>query len=253
MLNIVLFGAGNVATHLYHALQKSETTQVIQVYNRSAENLQSFKNKVPTTTSYKDLKAADVYLISVSDHAVSKVIDQIPHTNALIAHTAGSVPLLNSAKHNGVFYPLQTFSKQTEVDFAQIPICVEASSNEDLNVLKQLATSISKNKVYTLSFEQRKTLHLSAVFACNFTNHLYRIAEKLCKQDDIPFEIMQPLIMETARKITLDSPKNVQTGPAKRKDQKTIDTHLKQLKSADLKEIYTLLTQLIQKENGTKL
>ncbi len=252
MLTVVIFGAGNLASHLYTAFASSQDVEVIQVYNRSVSNLQFFENKVPTTTSLKEILPADVYLISVSDDAIQEVISSISSFDGIIAHTSGSVPLSNLAKRNAVFYPLQTFSKTQEVDFSTIPICIESEHKEDLKTLFQLGKTIS-SKVFQISTAQRKTLHLAAVFACNFTNQLYRIAEEICEKENIPFETLHALILETARKATKDSPKNVQTGPAKRGDQKTINTHLSQLDSSDLKEIYTLLTKSIQKEHGSKL
>lgn len=252
MQKIVLLGAGNVATHLFKAFQKSKGAEIVQVYNRSEKPLEDFRQKVSTTTLLSNLKPADVYVVSVSDDAVQDLIEQIPPSNAVIAHTSGSVPLLKTAKHNGVFYPLQTFSKQIETDFLQIPICVEASSEEDYAILKTLGESIS-NKVFSISTEQRKSLHLAAVFACNFTNHLYRISEKICEDNNVPFETLYALIGETARKVQTQSPKDVQTGPAKRHDEKTLAFHLDQLDSPDLKEIYTLLTRSIQRENDSKL
>lgn len=252
MHKIVLLGAGNLASHLFTAIQKTKEFSIIQVYNRSLENLTPFKKKVDITTSIAQIKSADLYIVCVSDDAITSVIQNLSSHNGLVVHTSGSVPLTSVAHRNGVFYPLQTFSKQASVDFSTIPICIEAQDVEDLTLLRQLGLAISK-KVYPISSEQRKSLHLAAVFACNFTNHLYRIAEEICAENQVPFEILHPLIAETAHKIQVDSPHNVQTGPAKRGDQKTIDFHLSQLNSPELKEIYTLLTRLIQQEHGSKL
>ncbi len=247
MYKLVIIGAGNVATHLFNAFQQAPDIALVQVYNRSEAGLEAFKNRVSTTTSIEEIAPADVYLLSISDDAVEEMVHKLSAKKALIAHTSGSVPLLSIARHNGVFYPLQTFSKSTAVDFSEIPVCVEAEQKEDLKVLQKLGAAISE-RVYHISTAQRKSLHLSAVFACNFVNHLYRIAEKICHTHKVPFEILQPLIQETAAKIKQDSPKNVQTGPAQRGDESTIDFHLQQLDSPELKEIYTLLTRSIQQE-----
>ncbi len=252
MQKIVLIGAGNVASHLFTAFQKTETVHIIQVYNRSNGALKHFEKKVATTTSLAALKSADIYIVAVSDAAVRNVITQINPTNGLIVHTSGSVPLLNSSNRNGVFYPLQTFSKQTSVNFSDIPICIEATTSKDLETLRTLGKSIS-HKIFSISTEQRKKLHLAAVFACNFTNHLYALAEKICTENNVPFETLYALITETARKAQTTSPKNVQTGPAVRSDSETIAAHLQQLTTPKLKEIYTLLTQSIQAENESKL
>lgn len=252
MQKIVILGAGNIVFHLFKAFRSTRDFEVIQIFNRSELKLKDFEGKVDITTDIDKLKPADIYLVAVSDDAIQDLIDTFDHQDALVLHTSGSIPMLSSGKRNGVFYPLQTFSKQRETDFSQIPICIEANTTEDLKLLEELGKSIS-TKVYPISTEQRKSLHLAAVFACNFTNQLYRIAEKICQEKEVPFEILHALITETARKVQFDSPKDVQTGPAKRGDQKTIDFHLSQLDSPELKEIYTLLTESIEREHGSKL
>jgi predicted short-subunit dehydrogenase-like oxidoreductase (DUF2520 family) len=252
MINVVLLGAGNVANHLIQAFSNTENVNVIQVYNRSKAALKPFEKLTETTTSIEDLIEADVYLISVKDDAVEEVVSILKNKNALIAHTSGSVPMFSSATRNGVFYPLQTFSKNTKVNFKEIPICLEASAKKDLILLEELAGSISE-KIFTISSEQRKKLHLAAVFACNFTNHLYAIAEEICQQNQVPFEVLNSLIKETAQKATLHSPREVQTGPAIRNDQKTIRQHLEQITNADEAKIYKLLTQSIINYHGKKL
>lgn len=252
MIKVVILGAGNVATHFFKAFKKAENVEVIQVYNRSEASIEVFKSNTQTTSDLAQLKNADVFLVCVKDDAIEALISQLSNLDGIVAHSSGSVPLSASAKRNAVFYPLQTFSKQTEVNFKEIPICIETSAAEDLPVLKQLANSISE-KVFEISSEQRKKLHLAAVFACNFSNYMYSIAEDLCNQNQVPFEVLSALIKETAQKATLHSPKSVQTGPAKRNDQATIKQHLAQLNNADYKEIYKLLTQSIIQQDGKKL
>lgn len=252
MIKVVILGAGNVATHFFKAFKKAENVEVIQVYNRSEASLEVFKSNTQTTSDLAKLKKADIFLVCVKDDAIEALISKLSHLDGIVAHSSGSVPLSASAKRNAVFYPLQTFSKQTEVNFKEIPICIETSAAEDFPVLKQLAHSISE-KVFEISSEQRKKLHLAAVFACNFSNYMYSIAEDLCNQNEVPFEVLSALIKETAQKATLHSPKSVQTGPAKRNDQATIKQHLAQLNNADYKEIYKLLTQSIIQQDGKKL
>ena len=252
MIKVVILGAGNVATHFFKAFKKAENVEVIQVYNRSEASLEVFKSNTQTTSDLAKLKKADIFLVCVKDDAIEALISKLSHLDGIVAHSSGSVPLSASAKRNAVFYPLQTFSKQTEVNFKEIPICIETSVAKDLPVLKQLAHSISE-KVFEISSEQRKKLHLAAVFACNFSNYMYSIAEDLCNQNEVPFEVLSALIKETAQKATLHSPKSVQTGPAKRNDQATIKQHLAQLNNADYKEIYKLLTQSIIQQDGKKL
>ncbi len=249
MIKIVILGAGNVASHLFKAFQTAENVEVIQVYNRSKIALENFKSKTQTTTDLAELKNAEIYLVCVKDDAIEEMISKLSQKDGIVAHTSGSVPLSASAKINAVFYPLQTFSKQTEVNFKEIPLCLETSEEKDFDLLEKLAKSIS-DKVFAISSEQRKKLHLAAVFANNFSNHMFAIAEDLCKQNEVPFEVLSTLIKETAQKATRNSPKEVQTGPAKRNDQATIKQHLAQLNNADYKEIYKLLTQSIINQDG---
>lgn len=254
MINLVLLGSGNVATHLYKAFSASQEIRVRQVYNHAAESLSLFEENTAVTTSLSELMEADIYLLALKDDVIPAVAQKICHLNGLVAHTSGSVTLeaLSGCKRAGVFYPLQTFSKNKEVKYKQIPFCLEANNHKDLELLKKMAGEIS-GKAYEISSEQRKKLHLSAVFVCNFVNHLYSIGEQICNDNDIPFEILQPLIKETADKIKTTSPSEVQTGPAIRKDQSTIDAHLELLTSLENKEIYQLLTTAIQSFHGKKL
>ncbi len=250
MLQMVILGAGNIAQHLYEAFQATKTLQVVQVYNRSAKALSYFKN-TDTTTSLKNLAEADVYIIAVVDDAIPNIANKLPFTDRLVVHTSGNASMheLHKKNRRGVFYPLQTFSKGVPVDFSAIPICLETGEKTDYKILKAVADAIGSPS-YKISSEQRRALHVSAVFVNNFTNHLYRIAHEICETNNVPFEILSPLIQETAKKITTLTPYMAQTGPAKRGDQKTIDNHLDKLDKDIHKEIYTLLTQSIAKTYG---
>jgi predicted short-subunit dehydrogenase-like oxidoreductase (DUF2520 family) len=249
MIKVILLGSGNVATHLFQAFSKANVVEVVQVFSRTISK--DFPETLQTS-DYKEIKAADVYIICVSDSAISSVSSQLSFKNRLVVHTSGSsdLNLLDSKNKKGVFYPLQTFTKNKAVDFSEIPICLEAENVSDYNFLEKVANSISKN-VYVISSEQRKALHVSAVFVCNFTNHLYTIGNTICLENNIPFEILQPLIEETAKKIKSLSPSEAQTGPAVRNDQKTIEKHIDFLTNENQKEIYKILTKSIQ--NGEKL
>lgn len=251
MIKVSIIGAGNVATHLFKAFSQSSEIQVQQVYNHDKTSLEQFKN-VQTITSLQILKPVDVIIISLKDDLVSTYVEKLQHRTELIVHTSGSVSLQKKALNNGVYYPLQTFSKREDVDFKQVPLCLEADSEKNYLLLEQLGKLVS-NKIYRINSSQRKSLHLSAVFVCNFVNHLYQIGEELCKENEVPFEILHALMTETTKKATHNSPKNVQTGPAMRKDQKTISSHLAQLDNANFKEIYNLLTQSILRTHGKKL
>ena len=231
MISVLLVGKGNVATHLYTAFLKADGISVKQISSRKLENV----------------TPADVTIIAVSDDVIAEVSSKIKNT--FVVHTSGSVSL-NDLKNNsnkGVFYMLQTFSKDKEVDFSEIPFCLEATNEKEYQLLERLAKSIGI-KIYTINSKQRKTLHVAAVFVNNFTNHLFKIGNDICKENNIPFEILQPLIKETFLKIQSLSPEKAQTGPAIRKDKKTIKNHLNLLNTGQ-QEIYNILTKSIQNGN----
>jgi len=171
----------------------------------------------------------------------------------LVVHTSGAADLieLKSVSRKGVFYPLQTFSKNKEIDFSSIPICIEAENKNDLVLLETLALAISK-KCHPINSVQRKSLHVSAVFVNNFVNHLYTIGSEICIENGLPFDLLIPIIQETSNKIQDLSPFDAQTGPAKRSDTKTIKDHLSIL-NKNQQEIYILLTNSIIKTYGEKL
>lgn len=253
MIRITLIGSGNVAQHLIKAFAKSEEIEISQVFSRKKESLTHLIDSDKIVTDFSDLKEADLYVISITDDAISEVSAQLLFQNQLVVHTSGtsSIAILNSKNRRGVFYPLQTFSKNKTVDFSIIPICLEAENESDYNVLETVAKSIS-NAVFSISSEQRKALHVSAVFVNNFTNHLYQIGQEICNEHQMSFEILKPLIQETADKIKTLNPIDAQTGPAKRNDNGTIEAHLNYLTNENQKNIYKILTQSIQ-HNGKTL
>lgn len=253
MIKVALIGSGNVAQHLIKAFAKSKKIDVTQVFSRQKEALTSLLDSDKITNNLNDLAAADVYIIAVSDDAIATVSSQLPFENRLVVHTSGSVPLdaLDQKNRKGSFYPLQTFSKKAEVDFSQIPIFLESENESDFKLLENLAENVSQ-KVYKINSEQRKALHVSAVFVNNFVNHLYQIGNEICLENKVPFEVLKPLILETANKVMTLSPKEAQTGPAIRNDKQTIASHLALLSDENQKNIYKTLTQSIQ-NNGKKL
>lgn len=257
-MKAVIIGAGNVATHLSKALQHAGI-EIVQVYSRTKESAQVLSEQlgVECTTEYDNLRAdADIYIYSVKDSALNQLISSIKNKNAIHLHTAGSIPMSifeNRAKDYGVLYPLQTFSKAKEVNFSQIPVFIEGNSDETEVIISQIAQKLSE-KVYNINSEQRLRLHISAVFACNFTNCMYNIAAELVEDAALPFEILKPLIVETANKIETLHPFDAQTGPAVRYDNNVIDKHLKLLNSNEkLQRIYTELSQLIYETHKNKL
>ncbi|MGO4771402.1 Rossmann-like and DUF2520 domain-containing protein [Flavobacterium sp. W22_SRS_FK3] len=253
MIRITIIGSGNVAQHLIKAFTKSEGIEIGQVFSRKKESLTHLIESDKIVTDFSDLKEADLYVISVTDDAISEVSAQLPFQNQLVVHTSGtsSIAVLNPKNRKGVFYPLQTFSKSKAVDFSIIPICLEAENERDYKILETVANRIS-NAVFSISSEQRKALHVAAVFVNNFTNHLYQIGQEICNEHQMSFEILKPLIQETADKIKTLNPIDVQTGPAKRNDFGTIEAHLNYLTNENQKNIYKILTQSIQ-HNGKTL
>ena len=252
MIKIAIIGGGNVATHLVNAFSKTKEVALVQMYARNITQIEHLKHKTPITNSLDLLVDADIYIIAVSDDAIANVSSKIDKKNSLVLHTSGSVTI-NTLKNNGrkgVFYLLQSFSKDKNVNFDEIPFCLEAENKQDLVLLESLAKSIGK-KIYHINSAQRKQLHVAAVFVNNFTNHMYKIGADICEKHQIPFEILHPLIQETSAKITELTPKNAQTGPAKRNDRKTIKNHL-DLLTEKQQEIYQLITKSIQ-NNGEKL
>lgn len=257
MVKVIIIGSGNVSQHLIAALQKPQNNgneiELVQVYARKKETLAHLLDYKKIVTDYAELQEADLYIIAVTDDAISNVSDQLQFRNRLVVHTSGSVSLdnLNNNNRKGVFYPLQTFTKNKEVDFKTIPICLEGENATDYQLLEKVAKSISE-EVYTINSEQRKALHVAAVFVNNFTNHLYHLGNKICKEHQVPFAILQPLIQETAQKIITLSPEEAQTGPAIRHDKQTIKAHQLFLAKSNQSNIYKILTQSIQ-DNGKKL
>lgn len=257
MVKVSIIGSGNVAQHLISALQKSQNSgagiELVEAFSRKKESLASLLDPDSITTDLSALKEADLYIIAVSDDAIASVSNQLPFKNRLVAHTSGSAPLdvLHDTNRKAVFYPLQTFTKGKAVNFKTIPICLEAENPTDYQLLDKVAKSIS-DKVHAINSEQRKALHVAAVFVNNFTNHLYSIGNNICQENQIPFDILKPLIQETVEKIMTLSPDEAQTGPAIRNDQKTIAAHEAFLTNENQLTIYKILTQSIQ-ENGKKL
>lgn len=252
MISVTLLGSGNVATHLFNAFSKASEISVNQWYSRSLKSIQSYQNEVTITDSLSDLEEADVYILAVSDDAIAKLSQLLPFKNRLVLHTSGSVNIhdIDRKHQRGVFYPLQTFSKDVAVDFKNVPFCLEVTEKQNLQILRNMAEAIGSTH-YKINTEQRQTLHLSAVYINNFVNQLYRVAHEISDAKNINFDILKPLILETAKKVQEISPYMAQTGPAKRNDKKTIKRHLKQLEQDEHKVIYKLLTSSIQNTHGT--
>ena len=253
MISVVILGAGNVATHLFKGFSKTSEVSVVQWYNRSLSAIQSYENVVDVTNDLNTLKDADVYILAVSDDVICELSSKLPFKNKLVVHTSGSVSVYDiDKKHKrGVLYPLQSFSKNAEMDLANVPICIETIDKACFPILKELSLSLG-SPIKRINSDQRRVLHLAAVFVNNFTNQLYRIGREITESEGAEFDLLKPLILETAKKVQEMSPFKAQTGPAKRNDKKTIKKHLKTLESQHHKDIYELLTKSIIHTHGRK-
>lgn len=248
-MKIVFIGSGNVATHLATAL-KASGHEIVQVYSRTSKNAAVLAEKTGAEAIDRITDVtpgADLYVFSVKDDALPSLIAGMPPANGIWIHTAGSVPMSlfsDRAKEYGVLYPLQTFSKEREISFSNIPLFIEGSSTETARQLEELAGTLSNN-VHHLPGEKRAILHLAAVFACNFTNHMYALSDEIIGAEGLPFDVLKPLIAETAAKAMEMPPRQAQTGPAVRFDEKVMSAHLERLKSPAMKKLYTLLSESI--------
>jgi predicted short-subunit dehydrogenase-like oxidoreductase (DUF2520 family) len=251
-MRISLIGAGKLATQLGIALSE-KGHQIVQVWSRTSESaaILASKLKCPYITEISAIVSeTDIYIIAINDTAIESILSQRLWGNTMVVHTAGSTPMNILAPYctnYGVFYPFQTFTLEKKVNFDQIPLCIEANTPKNLEILNQLARSISQN-IKLFDSNQRQQIHLAAVFACNFVNHFYTIGEQLLKENGIDFEILKPLILETASKIVSQSPELTQTGPASRNDTIVMNKHLAMLANhPDLKELYSMISERIIK------
>ena len=249
-MRIGLVGAGNLATQLGIALINSGN-QIVQVWSRTPKSASVLAAKLncPYTSDISLLSSdADIYILAVSDNAIASILSQRTWGETLVVHTAGSTPMSILApycKNFGVFYPFQTFTIAKKVAFDHVPVCIEANSPSNLETLKNLAGSISQN-IRFYDSAQRQQIHLSAVFASNFVNHFYAIAEELLQDKGIGFDILKPLILETAAKAVEQSPFSSQTGPASRKDTVVMNKHISMLDEfPDLKNLYSEISERI--------
>lgn len=251
-MRITIIGSGNVATHLAAAF-KNAGHSIVQIYSRNMQNaaLLAYHVKAEPIDDVTQINpATDLFVIAVKDDAIGIIAEQLAPHQKLMVHTSGATDmyaLLAFTDKAGVLYPLQTFSKTKEVNFRNVPLCIEAADEHIAKTLTELAQTIS-NKIYSIDSAQRKVLHLAAVFACNFPNYLYTIAQQILAQNQLDFELLRPLISETAEKVMENLPATVQTGPAVRNDEITMNNHLQLFKDEPaLQQLYTLLSQGIIK------
>lgn len=255
MKRVTLIGSGNVASHLATALHHA-SIQIVEVYSRNLENAEALAQKVqanPCNSLVELSVETDLYIIAVSDKSIAPVAAELPQ-GIPVTHTSGSIAmqtLERTDREIGIFYPLQTFTKEKTVDWSTIPFCIEASNEALHDQLFALAQLLSK-EVYSVDSEQRAKLHLAAVFACNFSNHMYAIAAELLEENGLDLKLLHPLLLETAAKATAGDPAQLQTGPAIRKDDKVLQHQLEALSAhPNYQKIYTLISDSIQQSSDT--
>ncbi|GAP69311.1 predicted oxidoreductase [Bacteroidales bacterium 6E] len=248
--SVVMIGAGNVATHIAKRL-KNQGVRITQVYSRTEETAMTLADSMLSewTTDPRAIdQQADVYFLALKDSVLVDFLDISGLKDKLLVHCSGSLDISLLARYSsrfGVVYPLQTFSKSREVETGEIPVFIEASDSETEREIFQLAQKIS-NQINRATSRQRMRLHIAAVFACNFVNHMYALADQIVVSTGFGFEILQPLIQETSEKIRYLHPKDAQTGPAVRNDRNIIESHLDCLRQdGDLSKVYELLSQHI--------
>jgi len=246
MIRVVIIGAGNVAIHLAKALRATDSVELVQYYSRSARNQSYFHSSIPQANDLGALLRADVYVIAVKDDVIKDLAPVLKKLAGLVVHTSGTVPLeaLADCPRHGVFYPVQTFSKDRELDWSSTPLVLETADPADMHLLRTLASALS-DSIFEIDSQGRKKLHLAAVFANNFSNHMFTLSKEVCLENELPFELVKPLIMETAKKVMHMEPEDAQTGPARRHDRLVMNEQEAQL-SEEKKEIYSLLSRSIE-------
>lgn len=254
--NITLIGAGNVAHVLGRALKHSGN-HLVMLIDRTEEKAEqlAFELGCAWSTDLSDIpEQTDIVLMAVSDDTIAEVAGGFHCPGKMVAHTSGSVPmdaLGDCSDRLGVFYPLQTLHRDAQVDMRQVPFCIEGNSKWNEGMLMELARSISDN-VQPIDSEQRRMVHLAAVFACNFSNHCYALADEILERSGVSLDILRPLIRQTAENVQHGRPIDVQTGPAKRGDLRVMADHLNLLESMDseLVELYEAMSKGIFKRRG---
>jgi predicted short-subunit dehydrogenase-like oxidoreductase (DUF2520 family) len=247
-----MMGAGNVATHLSLAL-KQKGFIIQQVYNRTIQSASELAAMLKTDYTHQLSEVnteSDLIIFAISDSAIEEVLAKLSLQNNFLVHCSGSTPLnvlKGFSEKIAVLYPLQTFSKNRQIDFNEVPLFVEANNIENEKVIEEFAQILSSN-VRVLDSNKRLTLHISAVFACNFANHCFTLASKVLNSEDIPFDVLHPLINETALKVNKMEPFDAQTGPAVRFDENIIGKHMQFLSnSTGYAELYQLISESIYK------
>ncbi len=254
-MRVVILGSGNVAAHLSRALHKAGVS-IAQIYSRNLTSAQLLANEVNAAfcnITDSIIPNADVYIYAIKDDAISHLIDKVTNKKGIHIHVSGSTNISifdNKKQHYGVIYPLQTLSKNKTIDFCTVPLFVEANSEASMKVIWEMSNKISGN-VRKIDSKQRQSLHVAAVFACNFNNFLCNIAHDILENNNLEFELLQPLIAETAAKLQTMLPYEAQTGPAVRFDKQIIDKHIDFLSNnEDEQNLYATLSRMIYKKHN---
>jgi len=252
--DVAIIGSGNLAWHLAPELENAGH-RIVEVYSPNIRNAKALQRRLYNAEINQSLdfssSNANIYIICVSDGAIEKVAQEIAlPENAIILHTSGSQSIsqlgYSASQHLGVFYPLQTFTKNKRITFEDVPILIETENQFTSKILNRLAKSLSK-KVVAVSSKDRMAIHVAAVFACNFTNQLFEVSDQILRQHDFNFQMLQPLIAETVNKSLELGPAEAQTGPAAREDMETLGNHMDFLEGSEYQEVYKLITDLIIK------
>ncbi|MDA7810238.1 DUF2520 domain-containing protein [Flavobacteriaceae bacterium] len=247
MIKVVIIGTGNVAYHISKAVLKNKKLEIAMICGRKKKLPTNFSQDIAYSNNFKKIKKADLYIICINDDNIFKISEKLNiDKKSIVVHTSGSTELNVLSKHNnyGVIYPLQTFSKDKEIEFSNVPIIIEANSKLILSRIKEISSFLS-NKVLKCNSNQRTFIHISAIFTNNFSNFMNVIAQDILKSQDIDSEILKPLINETIDKLNFLTSKEAQTGPAARNDKITIEKHLNLLKKTKYFETYNALTKEI--------
>ncbi len=246
-MKTVLIGSGNVGGNRARAFRQNGL-EINQIFGRNCTALREISSELAIPYSCEELAAADLYLICVSDNAIAEVSALITNPNCLVAHTSGSLPkeILQGAYRKACFYPMQTFSRNKPLNYQEIPFFIEAENPTDEQTLFGMAGQIS-NRVLKADYEKRKYIHLTAVFSCNFVNHLFARAKEIADTEEIPFEYFRPLIAETFEKLKTMEPVEAQTGPAVRNDTRVLELHEQLISNPETRQIYQVMNESIKK------
>lgn len=251
--SIVIIGSGNIATCLGNAFQQAGLT-ISGVYSPTVSSAQILADQLQTIRIHSLAEIpvnADAYLVAVKDSVIEEVSNTIPIVNGIVVHCSGMTPLQVLSKHKnyGVLWPIQSITKNSTINFKTIPFCVEGNNETTTSQLESFIKQVSDH-VTLMNSEQRQYVHLASVFANNFSNHLFDLAYQIMESKGLSFDLIRPLIFETANKVQYNSPTDVQTGPAKRNDKVTMGRHIDLLKNnLELQQLYEILSKSIGKQN----